>query len=305
MPIAPTIIKGPAKLTWNSFTYFTLGDITVTPRHTFNPINSSIAGKVVDVLFSTMFEISFQPVGMKPGDFTQFFPYQPVNVGDSIFGSNALVILTKDGRSITYHEAGVLTSPQLDLSPRRTIFGDMSFAAIGVQSGVGTGAANFKTEGSTAWAWTGYNEATIYQDLYSAAYGATPYDSIAALDGFQVDAQVETSEIESDDQGISDIVVTSVAYMAKFAPSNLTAAQLDTMCALQGASASVPGTRIESATDLIITPDNTGVTTTLKNALPSVGGQIHSVSAHQHQDVEFRAGAANTTGTPDALITWA
>jgi len=85
---------------------------------------------------------------------------------------------------------------------------------------------------------------------------------------------------------------------AKFAPANLNETQLDTLLAVQGSSAILPGMSLANAgTDLVIT--STPLNVTLKNAGPKDAEYIYTVGQHRFQGVTFMnkhtftAGAAN------------
>lgn len=307
MPNTVTIIQGPAKITWNSLTYFSAGDITVTARERFIDIPTTIHGKAGEVFASVVFEITFQPDGQKPSAWTQFYPYNPSNVGDSIFGNGALTIQTKDGRSIVYEEAGVARMPQLRLSPKQTLFGDMTFFAIGQTDGLATDADFLKTVSAVAYSDAAHTPDDIVTGIYSAAYGLSPYADMSALDGFIVEPTVQLAEVEADDPGMANIYVSSYYCVARFIPANLTEAQVDTMTATQGASATIPGTRLGSATDLVITPDAgvSGPTVTLAKVLPKRIGSVHNVGRHQHQPVEFAPKLVVSAGVATAMLSFA
>src|SRR5581483_6014013 len=125
-PILPSIIAGPAIVTWNGFSYYSKAGIKAEfKRETFK-ITTDADGDIDERMKSQLTEVSFQPVGMAGAASTAMAPYFPyaVNaIGKSIFGASnlPLVIVTKfggtgnAGQAITYPRGAVTKLPPLRL----------------------------------------------------------------------------------------------------------------------------------------------------------------------------------------------
>src|ERR1700722_8054345 len=237
-PILPTIIVGPAIVTWNGYSYYFKHGIKAEfKRETFF-VETDFDGKIDERMKTHMTEITGQPVGMlSSAGIGAMFPYAVGAIGKSIFGAGdlPLVIVTRfggtgnNGQTITYPRGALSKLPQLRLKPTDTLFGDLAFTCLGdptVQPNI-SGAWN--TIASASFADTSFDETQIITDIYSAAYGSSPYNTMGSMAGFEIDIAMETAPITADDFGVVDMILKTLTARAKFAPSNLTEAQVNTL----------------------------------------------------------------------------
>lgn len=274
-----------------SVTVLTPGDYTVKPT---NPITTT--GHTGTCTLTATWA-NFSPIYRHSFD----------TVGKSIFGTSAtpLYIWTVDGRYITYHRAGLLSMPNLVLRPSAPLIsGDMTFRAIGIAATQQTDTAFQHTRASLGFTDTTFDETKIITDAYSAAFGTSPYDAMGALDGFEIDIKVDTTDIDTDDFGLVDTIVKSLSATAKFKPSNLTEAQVDTLLNYQGASVIQPGKSFSTAgTDLVITGVSGVLVATLYDAGPHQNAQTYKTGTHVHEAIEFTTRRTWTAGVAQPL--WA
>ncbi|GEM_PF-1905727 len=322
-PVLPTIIVSPAIVTWNGCSYYTKAGIkSEYKRETFT-VESDTDGKIDERMKSQITEISFQPVGMIKlgGDsaLAAFFPYSVSAIGKSIFtgltGADLpLVIATKFGgtgnlgQTITFPKAGVSKLPQLRLKPTDTLFGDMAFTCIGDATVQPNTASAWATLASTTFADTTFDETMIVTDSYSAAFGAAPYNSMGSMAGFEMDIALETAQIAADDYGIADIILKGLTATAKFAPSNLTETQVQTLLAAQGSGYVFPGQSLaKTATDLVITGSGNGaktLTATIHNAGPKEAGFMYNIDKHRLDAIGFTSKRTWTAGAANPLFSF-
>ena len=238
-------------------------------------------------------------------NFSPIYRHSIDSVGKSIFGivATPLIIWTVDGRKITYHRAGLQTTPNLVLRPSATLIGgDMTFRAIGIAATEQTDPAFLLTRSTLGFTDQTFDESKLVTDIYSAAFGTTPYDAIGAMDGFEIDIKTETTDIETDDFGLVDTVIKSLVATAKFKPSNLTEAQVDTLLNYQDAAAILPGKSFSTAgTDLIISGVSGTLVATLYKAGPHQNAQEYKTAAHVHDTIEFVSKRTWTTGVANKL----
>lgn len=315
-PILPNIIIGPAIVTWNGKSYYSKAGITAEFKRDTFTIETDFDGTIDERMKTQMTEVSFQPDG-QISNLSKYFPYAATDIGKSIFGATVLplVIQTKfggagnTGQTITYPRAALSKLPQLRLRPTDTLFGDMTFTCLGVPSVQPNTANVWQAIADAAFADATFDETAIITDTYSAAYGGSPYNTMGSMAGFEVNITAGTETITADDFGIVDMVLKSLTATAKFAPSNLTEAQVYALLANQGSGYVFPGQSLaKSNTDLVISGSGNAthtLTVTIKNAGPKQGGFLYSTSKHRFEAVEFTSKRVWTSGAAGALWTMA
>lgn len=262
-PVLPLVIRGSGCVTLNGFAYYWKDALTIKPvRKTFT-VESDYAGPLDDRVTSLMVDIEFTPVGMMTS-LVKFYPYGPSNlvsalsVGSSIFGgpgvNNPATIATKAGQTIAYNRAGIYKSPTLYLSPNKTAFGPMTIRAIGKSGVLPTDAAYLKTIASTAFSDTSFDPTKIVTDIYSASLGSrsSPYNAMGARSGFEIEPVYSMEDVPDDGIGIADTTLTGVRWKCRFAPNNLTEAQVDALANWQGTSAIIPGQSVSRDNESLI-----------------------------------------------------
>jgi hypothetical protein len=315
-PILPTILVGPAIITWNGKSFYSKAGIKAAFKRDTFTVETDFDGQIDERAKTQLTEITFQPDG-QVANLNKYFPYSVSQIGSSIFGASALplVIQTKfggasnTGQTITYPRAAVSKLPQLRLKPTDTLFGEMTFTCLGVPTVQPTGASAWQAIADAAFADTTFDETAIITDTYSAAYGSSPYNVIGSMAGFEIDIAMATENILADDFGIVDMMLTSLIATAKFAPSNLTEAQLYTLLANQNSGYVQPGQSLaKNNTNLVITGSGNGaktLTVTINNAGPKQAGFMYSASKHRFDAVEFTSKRTWTSGAANALFTLA
>ena len=315
-PVLPVIIVGPAIVTWNGYSYYFKGGVKAEfKRETFF-IETDFDGKIDERHKSQMTVVSGQPVGMmSTGGMSAMYPYGVSAVGKSVFGASdlPLVIVTRfggtgnNGQTITYARGALTKTPQLRLKPTDTLFGDMEFTCLGDPTVQSNTANAWNTIASATFADTTFDETQIITDIYSAAYGSAPYNSIGSMAGFEIDLAIGLATIVADDFGNVDMILKELTATARFAPSNLTEAQVNTLLNQDNTGYVFPGQSLSKAnTDLIITGSgNNGktLTATIKKAGPKQAGFMYSTDKHRHEAVEFTSKRTWTTGVANALFT--
>lgn len=310
-PVLPSIIRGPAIIIRDSYSFYVAGDIRVNYRRQTDPTPSDMFGDLGHTHASQVVELAFTPVGELESA-VKYFPYGPSNlvaassVGSSIFTASDVttVIHTKAGQTITYHRTGISRMPNLNLGPRATPYGEMVITALGASSTQPTDAAFLKTIASSAFSDTSFDPTKVIKDIYTATLGSrlSPYDAIGARNGFEFDPGLELTEVPDDNVGIADILVANINPRISFAPNNLTEAQLDTLLNHQGSDAILPGQFIGrgpsgSAEDLVV--DSDALTVTLHDAGILEAENGYGVQVDRNGRVTFVSKAGFTTGAPD------
>jgi hypothetical protein len=302
----PLTIQGPAILTFGAQVFYSQADVTVTlKRESFNPVGA-FSGPLGERHKSASFEISFTPVGQNPlaAGMVKYFPFTPANIGSSIL-SGALVIQSiSQGKTWTYHRAGISKLPDLILHPLKTLFGPMTFTAIGKASTAPTDATFMATEASLAFSDVTYDPDKIVTEQYTAAWGATPYDVMGSHDGFTIRQNMGVKNLESADRGITNIILESLGAEVEFAPSNLTRAQVDTLLAFQDAAVILPGASYAGAKEDLIITGGTSLVVTVVDVGPKEGGYKHQLGENEVQSIKFVNQLKFTAGVGQRLVTF-
>jgi hypothetical protein len=313
-PVLPTIIVSPAIVTWNGYSYYFKKGIKADfKRETFK-VDSDLAGTLDERAKSQMTVVHGQPVGaLSSTSLAACFPYTVAQIGGSIFGSTdlPLVIVTKfggtnnAGQTITYPRAAVTKFPQLRLKATDTLLGDMEFSCLGDPTVQPNTSGAWETIASATFADPTFDEAQIITDIYTAAYGSSPYNVIGSMAGFEIDLAMAVNQITADDFGIVDMTLKELTATAKFAPSNLTQAQVATLLNYQGSGYIFPGQSLsKNNTDLVIIGSGNGahtLTATIKNAGPKQATFMYDAAKHRFDAIEFTSKRTWTSGAANAL----
>ncbi len=313
-PVIPVVIRGPAVIIRDSNTFYTQGNIAVKRKRPTFDVVSDMFGKIdTRVAGVEVTEIEFTPVG-EIENMAKYFPYGPtslvstVSIGTSIFGAAdvSTVIHTKAGQTITYSRTAITKTPTLNLSPKKTIYGPMTITAIGKSSTQPNTDGYIKTIAATAFSDTSFDPTKIKTSIYSAALGTrtAPYNAMGAREGFEVECALETDEVQDDSWGVVDMILASMKWTCKFAPNNLTEAQVDALVNSQGTSVIKVGESVAKgpagvAENLVITGDNLVVT--LNNVGIVTAEHGYGAKIDRNGTIEFTTKAGFTTGAMTAM----
>jgi hypothetical protein len=317
-PVLPVINAGPAIVTLDSYSYYTEGGIELNPDRKSFTVKSDTDGDIDERHSSLINEITFTPVG-EVESLSKPFPYGAASVGKSIFGTSnkPVVIVTKfggasnTGQTITFPRGAVNPEkmPQLRLSTQKTLLGQMGILCLGSAVVQDNTSAFWSTLADAVFADTGFDETKVVTDIYTAAWGASPFASMGALEGFTVDIKGKNKMIMDDGVGIADVHLVSLNASARFRPNNLTEANLRTLLAYQDTAAIRPGQSYANRNrDLVITgAGNNGLTLTV--TLPKVGPKdakfLYKAGEHRNGEVVFTQKRTATTGVMNDPFTLA
>lgn len=310
-PVLPVVIRGPAIVTIGGLAIYTQGDIKRKLVRSTTPINTDMFGKIDERLASQMWDLDFTPAG-EVKSLASLYPWGPSSmvaaspVGDSIFAGNC-VIHTKAGQTITFPRAGISKMPTLFLSPRKTAFGAMGISVIGKAATQPNTIGYWKVIGATAFADASFDPTKIFTDNYVATLGnrAAPFDAMGARDGFELEPTLELDNVDDDGIGIADRRIVSVGWKCRFAPNNLTEAEVDGLSLLEDADAIVPGQSVARGPaaveeDLVIEGENLTATLHQVGVTTVEGG--YGVKVDRNGRVEFANKWLFAAGVPQPLI---
>jgi hypothetical protein len=307
--VLPTVIQGPAYISEGGLVTYVKKDIALTDQvESWNPESSF--GPLGERHKSRKYGLSYTPVGMlRAASLDRFYAAfkTPSVVGTSAMTGAVVIYSIAENKTYNFAKGGMTKPPSLILKPTGTVYGSMELTCIGDPTLQPTNAAFIKAADGTVSADTSFDETKIISDIYSAAIGArsTPYNGMGGMDGFEVNFNLITNEIPASDVGIADIIIGGVGITVSFAPSNLTEAQVDTLCAIQGASAVLPGQAYAKANeDLVITGTQGTAVFTFKNMGAKKSDRTYQIGEHRHKGLDFVNGRKWTTGVGQALFSY-
>jgi hypothetical protein len=315
--VLPTILQGPAYIVHDSVTTFAQAGVSFSiKRDTWNP--ASAYGPIGPRLTATSATISITPVGMVTAAnlnyYYKHFLAPATYVGKSLLASTLVIVDINNTKQYTFAKAALTKPPSLHLGPDKTAFGSMEFTAIGDASVQPLATGQFKTNDGTPSLSTGFEEGSITSDIYKAAWGASPYDAMGSITGFDIDFSLETKNVMAGDIGIADVVLSGLGLAASFAPSSLTEAQLDNLLRNNNtvgfAETLLPGQEIArgaaatpgTAKDLVITGTQLAGVFTAKVQGAESADYEYVVGNHRFKGVKFSGARRWTTGAETALF---
>jgi hypothetical protein len=303
-----SLVVGPAKVTQNGGTFFTLGNIE--PRldiETLEIVND-MHGKVDERVIEVPVDVGFVPEGAWMGaNIAALWPYGNPTFGASVFGAvdKPMVIHGNDGAIHTIHASALTKMPSLFLSATKTMIGEARFRGVRKDNTEWTAADSLYSITSGAYAHPAFSPANIKVQRYTAAVaGLAGFTSFDTEDGWTIDFETTLTYITTDGGGAVDAKIGNVSVMAKCKPIGPTSQQIVDALKYQGAGAS-RGRSIAGAADLVITgEDTTTIITINKPGLKQAGFRFGSTVLRQGE-IGFVATRSFAAGVPGALFTLA
>jgi hypothetical protein len=315
--VLPTIIQGPAYIKHGGVVIYVESDIQVeetveswTPKTTFGDAGQRHKSRA--------FKITAKPVGMLTAGLLNYFyaaflaPQTFVGVSIIPASNFALTICSlTENKTYGFVSAGIASVPDLNCTPTKTLFGNMSWMAIGAFSTAPTNASFLKAAVGTITADTTFDASKIKTDIYQGVLGsdASPENSLGGMDGFLFKFGYKTKTIYASDVGIGDVILDADGFniAAQFAPSNLTEAQVDTLLAYQGTAAILPGQAYGAgslAGNLVLTGVTFGWVFQANQVGARSAKRIYKIGEHRFPNgaIEMVNNLTNTTGVPNPLF---
>jgi hypothetical protein len=305
------VIQGPAIITFNAYTYYTEGDITVeTQRETWEP-KTSIYGALTKRAASTpVTKIKFTPVGVAAAATNYINAFTPANIGQLLFGATdkPVVIQTVAGKQITWAAGAITKTPDLILSSLKMLWGEMEISTIGKKSTALTDPAFMAAIITQAFSDTSFDSSKVPSAPYQAALGtspASPFDAIVTQDGFTVSNNMTVNPLKIANYGTVNWVIAEVIASVKFIPANCDDQDLWNLFQLQGSNAIAPGGDVASLNqNLVITGGVTpnSVNCTISNVGPDKTASRYGLAVLRAGEVELFSRKSFVSGVLQSQI---
>jgi hypothetical protein len=326
-----SIIKGPAKIVYNSITYFTPDDITLTLDDGGQQIGSSIFGPNADrLVVNPKVTVSFTPhalVGSGPAEVTRvnaltaLVPAIFTNgfYGTQYLGSGSelpLQIWGTNGELVTLYNAVITAPPSVMFSANKPIFGSMTVTGIckTTSSDINLGLANSLFDISTGEADPGLaflGVPSYLQRRYRGALGSqTGFTEIWPEDGWTVSFNPTWRERQI--QGLTvDFELTGMEIIASCVPVGPSMSQILNLIGVggdNGASwAQGKSMLAQQATHslTIVDPSDSSVPVTLNKPIIRAGNFRFGHENLRNGEVQFVSTLRLNAGAAVALAAFA
>lgn len=314
----PLRITGPAVVVFNGQTYYFQDGLKGSLKRNTEQIKVDDFGAIAAIAKNFVVEFTGKPAGVLDDAYIgSMFPDARNMHGQSIFGASDLPLIiwalhpfdVSDLNKVTWARGAISKSPSLLMSATRgqLVQGEIGFTCLMASDFDLTAADAWYEAVNAAYSGTALDLDAIRYARYTAALGSrsAPYDEMLAIDGFTLEANFGTKDIEVDNFGIIDRVYDADSYIAsvKFKPANLKKAEADALIKIQDTTALLPGDVIGGGSeDLVITSDK--FITTLKNCDASDSNDLYQTGVLQRGEIMFINAAHFTTGTADAAFSF-
>lgn len=294
------ILKGPCKLTHNSATIFSEGDVTVNFITDYFTVQTSAFGPVGRRVSARRAEVGLVPKMWT--DLTKLFPYAAAAIGSMIFGATdlPLVITPSYGAPLTLANAAVTQMPGITAAHNKPLLRDMRFTALCANGADPATAANWFAFGSAASgvALTGFDGTKVYNTRYSLGWNGGTYRS---EEGFTVDFNLGLTPDVVDGEGLVNYRISELDATLRFTPTAKTEANYATLLGWDGKA---PGAQ-PTLSDAVITGEGTGSPIiTLANVQVMSGGTMYAPDKNRLGQVELASVRTITSGALNALWTF-
>jgi hypothetical protein len=304
------IIVGPAKVAFNSATFFHNGDISI--RHAAEHFRIQPSGFTqADVRDSDrMITFDVTPDGRwNSAVIAALWPHFNALPGKSMAtGTDLPIVITDSNSHVHTIKAGIVTkSPELILSAERSALGAASFMGI-LPSDVDpddadayhTYATSGGTFGDSAFALT-----AIKTQPYTAVWtGVTGFSTaFASIDGFTCTTEYQYTPFKVDGLGTIDLILTGVIFRVKCRPIGISKANVLAAAKIAGSGTALGSSRHATAAALTITGAD-GVNWVVVDKATIINGDEYVYSSSQHRQgvLEFEALMDLSSGVQNANV---
>jgi hypothetical protein len=294
-PDRVNILKGPAKLVWNSATIIFGEDFSVDLITEWFDVTSSTHGRVGRRVKDRRIEIKGAPLMWDT--LSALYPYATHNIGDVLFGSTdkPAVITPRNGAPLTVANVMPTSLAPITCHPSKSMLGSMTFTGLVANASDPSLAASFFSFGSvgTNVALTGLDTSKIPNAFYTATLNSVTY---RPADGFGIDFNLG---LEPDmDNGLTiNQRITSLECSAKFVPGPHTEAAIATLLGWGGKQ---PGDEAGNY-PLVITGDGTGKPVVTLANMMVVGGGVRYGRQPRAGEITLESVRQVTSGNLTAL----
>lgn len=249
-----TIKTGPAIVIYDGASIYFKGGLTINETIETFLVESDVHGKGDERVSKRMATVSGVPVGAWK-NLGVLFPHLNAKMGKRLHGDTdkALVIHSLAGEKWTFHNGAVRQMPELIISPRETMLGNMEFVCRTKDAADPADANSLVTKTTEAFADTTFSTAEILTQVCTLNWGTSPWDDFRTADGVRINLNTTWSPIPYDVDDV-DEELTGLDIECRFRPIGIAQADIDAKLNIQGNANAATGASLNArGTDLVIT----------------------------------------------------
>lgn len=223
-----TILRGPALIQYGGQSFWSKGNVTVTPKNSMFSVTTDHFGEVDERYTGRMFDVTFEPSGAFTDDVIPIlWPHAETVIGASIYGATdvPLVVWSRDGKKLTLPNAQVTKLPTFRGSVAQTMIGQMTFTGLLKNATDPSNAAAYYTLADATYPVdSGFSATDILTAPYLASWG--DWENFATEGGWEVSFDLSLREEAVDGLGVVDMTFQGLTVTAKAVPVGITQAQV-------------------------------------------------------------------------------
>lgn len=303
------LTRGPAIVTYNGVTLYTVSDILSRFGPVWNPVPTSMYGQIDKTIGDRVYKLPLRLWGAWENLAILFPSYALAPVaGASIFGNvdTPLTILARNGDQIIYANAQITRMANLYLGTDENLFAaDVEFTAIIKNNTLPeTASAYYAPSTGQAYADNAFSKANYKRVRFTGAWGALAgFTSIIPQKGFQIAWELDAKALKVDGYGTVDFTIGENVLQGscKVTPIGNTIAQLEAQASAQGVAL---GSLLSGlSADLVLTGAPGSPVVTLKSAGITEHGYAFGIEPLRQGEVTFMTTRGFTANAPNVIAT--
>lgn len=303
-------ILGPCIAKLDGATYYTEKDIKLTVTKSVKPRDpkGSFGSKFDATLTDVVVDVEIQPSMW--ANLSKMFAILALLPGQRVFGGTdkPLVIQSiTEGLEYTFSRAAVLEPPKLGLGIKKDLLGSMKIKCLHASATALSGANSIVALAtSVAFTDTSFDRTKLFDVPFGVTYGdGTILSACDTEDGVEVDWDLDSKPLESDQMGIYDYKLAGAGAKASCMLAGITAAQYLSLQALQGTGVRRGAKLSTLGADLVIAGLNSGEpSVTLAQCYVGNSGMQGDVEKNLIAKTEFVTTRVLTDGALASLVTF-
>jgi hypothetical protein len=198
-----TIVRGPAKIAYDSATFYSKGGVSLTMTNATFDKESDAYGILGKSKTDFQVVVEFEPVGEIEA-LTVLFPFGNTAIGASIFGgTDKPLVITAADATYTIRNAAITQMPSIRCTANNTAFGSVQFTGIIELAGDPSALGDYYAVGAGGSIGTAFDPTKLVTAPYTATLaGSTTFFSEA---GFEISFDLGLTPIVVDGIGTVDM----------------------------------------------------------------------------------------------------
>jgi hypothetical protein len=291
-----TIVRGPAKIAFDSATFYSKGGVSLTMTNSTFDKESDAYGVLGKSKTDFQVLVEFEPVG-EIESLTVLFPYGSTAIGASIYGAtDKPLVITAADATYTIRNAAITQMPSIRCSANNTAFGPVQFTGILDLGGDPSSLSDYYAVAAGAAIGTTFDPSKLVTAPYTATLGgSTTFFSEA---GFEISFDLGLTPIVVDGIGTVDMSLQNLGCNITCIPVGVAENSFDTFFGSLDA-----GEDLASATLDISTATSGGLNFDAAAVQIIDLQKRFSPTENRLGQLSMSARRTFTTGNPNALFT--